>query len=159
MLFHWLRDYGKGRSGATDVVNQIFAMAKESSPEVFEGDSTIEPQRQAKFEFMCPWAAVALLDKDDATARKVMEELVDRLEIGLREGGVGDMKVGVHVRKYAAALHGRIRRYASLIDVQDWDTLGDALKEHGVNGGIVTSIRSRIEAGGAEKSKPKPKKA
>lgn len=107
---------------------------------------------------MCPWAGLALFKMSDAETRTlgrgVMEELVDRLEIGLREGGVGDMKVGVHVRKYAAALHGRVRRYAKLLDTQDWDGLEKALGEHGVGKQVATELQARLgEVGTGKKAR------
>ena len=158
MFFHWLKHYGKVRSGATDVVDDIFARARAASPKIFEGDSTVEPERQAKFEYMCPWVAAALLGRDEAGAKAVLEVMIDRLEIGLREGGVGDMKVGVHVRKYAAALHGRVRRYMSLMDSGDWKGLEAALGEHGVEKALAASLRNAGGRGEIEKVLPKPKK-
>lgn len=145
MFFHWLKHYGKGRGGATEVVDDIFARAVAASPAVFEGDSTKEPERQAKFEHVCPWVALALVNKDEAEAKRILEEMVDRLEIGLREGGVGDMKVGVHVRKYVAALHGRVRRYATLMDGGDWEGLAVALGEHGVDGAVVKELKKGLK--------------
>jgi hypothetical protein len=152
LFFHWLKHYGKRRSGATDVVNSIFAAAAKASPKIFGGDSTIEPERQAKFEYVCPWVAMALLDKDEAEAKLVLEAMIDRLEIGLREGGVGDMKVGVQVRKYAAALHGRVRRYMTLMSLRDWDGLAVALGEHGVDGKLVAPFKARLGVEGQKKA-------
>ena len=143
MIFHWLKLYGKRAGDATGTVDGVFATAAAAYPAIFEGDSSVEPERQAKFEYMAPWLAYALLDKTEAESRRILEVMVDRLEVGLREGGVGDMKVGVHVRKYAAALHGRVRRYATLLSAKDWDGLGVALDEHGVDRELVKKLEVR----------------
>lgn len=146
MLFHWLRDYGKAKRRATVVVDGIFEDARTASVEVFEADSRHDPSQQAKFEHMCPWAALHLMRLDGNAAREVMETLVDRLEVGLREGGVGDMAVGKRMRKYGAALHGRVRRYASHMERGEWKELGVALEEHGVDAGLVAHLRAKAAA-------------
>lgn len=92
---------------------------------------------------MCPWAALTIMKMDGPQAQPVLEALVDRIEVGLRENGVGDMKVGVHVRKYASALNGRIRRYASMLDARDWDGLVKALNEHGIDSRMAEKMRAR----------------
>src|SRR5690606_6597558 len=99
-----------------------------------------------KFEHMCPWAALHLMKLDGHDARDAMETLLDRMEVGLREGGVGDMAVGKHMRTYGAALHGRVRRYASLMERGDWAGLEAALGEHGVGAGVVADLRGKIAA-------------
>ncbi len=141
MFFHWLKLYGKRGRDATGTIDKVFADAAAAYPEVFAGDSQLEPVRQAKFEYMCPWLAKEMMDKPEAECRAILEAMVDRLEIGLREGGVGDMKVGVQVRKYTAALHGRVRRYASLMDRKDWDGLAAALGEHSVDARLVSKLK------------------
>ncbi|PZP39181.1 MAG: hypothetical protein DI585_05005, partial [Pseudomonas fluorescens] len=136
MFFHWLKVYGKpsGRAtadaspNASQVVDGAFANAKASTPDIFNLPSTHEPSQQAKFEHVCAWLALEFVNlEDDRKARAVVEEMVDRLEIGLREAGVSDMKVGVHVRKYASALHGRVRRYATLLQEGNQLALSKAL--------------------------------
>ncbi|RYG59249.1 MAG: hypothetical protein EON60_11010 [Alphaproteobacteria bacterium] len=146
MLFHWLTDYGKAKRRATVVVDSIFADAHVASPEVFDADSRLEPNQQAKFEHMCPWAALHLMQADGTKARDTMEALLDRIEVGLREGGVGDMAVGKRMRTYSAALHGRVRRYASLIERSEWDALVTALAEHGVPATVVAHLRTKAAA-------------
>lgn len=145
MFFHWLKLYGKRAGDATGTIDTVFADAAAAYPAIFAGDSSKEPERQAKFEYMSPWLALALLEKSEAESRKLLEVMVDRLEVGLREGGVGDMKVGVHVRKYAAALHGRVRRYASLLERKDWDGLALALGEHGVDTGLAAKLKAALK--------------
>ncbi len=143
MLFHWLRDYGKGKRRATAVVDGIFADAHAASEAIFEADSRHEPSQQAKFEHMCPWAALHLMRVEGVAARNLMETLLDRMEVGLREGGVGDMAVGKRMRKYGAALHGRVRRYASLMERDDWAGLETALAEHGIERGVASKLKAK----------------
>lgn len=146
MLFHWLTDYGNAKRRATVVVDSIFADARAASEAVFDADSRLEANQQAKFEYMCPWAALHLMEADGDKARDTLEALLDRIEIGLREGGVGDMTVGKRMRVYSAALHGRVRRYASLIERAEWAELEAALTEHGVAKTLVADLRGKRPA-------------
>ncbi len=146
MLFHWLTDYGNAKRRATVVVDLIFADAQAATPAIFEADSRNEPNQQAKFEHMCPWAALHLMQMEGDKARDAMEALLDRIEVGLREGGVGDMAVGKRMRTYSAALHGRVRRYASLMERSEWESLAAALGEHGVAPTVVADLRVKLGA-------------
>lgn len=101
-------------------------------PGIFAGNSRDEPVRQAKFEYMCAFLAAALVGVGGKARRAILEEMIDRLEIGLREAGVSDIKVGKEVRTYAAAMNGRLERYIPLIENEKWTDLELALESHGL---------------------------
>lgn len=144
MLFHWPRVYGGGRAKATADVDAVFAAAQAHAPGVFSQDSRLAPARQAKFEHVCLWAAAFMTRMDAAQRQRFVEGLIDRIEIGLRENGVGDMKVGVKVREHAGALNGRIGRYMALMAGRDWKGLAAAAKEHGVDKGVVKALEGAL---------------
>lgn len=79
-----------------------------------------------------------------AERQRFVEALIDRIEVGLRENGVGDMKVGVKVREHAGALNGRIGRYMALMAEKDWKGLRKAAGEHGVKGKPVEAIEGAL---------------
>lgn len=140
MLFHWLKLYGKPRPHATGdiatiatLVDTVFAAAKATSPAVFSLPSNKKPHRVAKLEHLAPFLAAATLKSSSHHSRALLEEFFDRLDIGLREAGVGEMRVGVEIRTYAAAVNGRIQRYQPLLEAKDWPNLTSALIEHGVD--------------------------
>jgi hypothetical protein len=135
VVFHLRRVYGGKRKDATAVVDAVFREAALEFPEVFGADSRNEVVRQAKFEAVCVVLARNLAGVEGQGYRAVLEEMVDRIEIGLREAGVGDIKVGKEVRMYAAALNGRLGRYIPLILQGDVAGLAAAAVEHGVGGG------------------------
>ncbi|TKW61571.1 MAG: hypothetical protein DI628_02805 [Blastochloris viridis] len=143
MIFHWLKLYGKHERRATAVVDVAFANAKAASPAVFEGDSTLDDVRKAKFEHACPWLALELTGADPRMTRNVVEVMIDRIEVGLREASVGDMKVGREVRSYASALNGRLQRYVPLIEQQDWQELAVAVAEHGIEPSLVQQLKGK----------------
>lgn len=155
MLFHWPRVYGALCRKATATANNThevllesaFKMAAEAAPEVFAADSRSEPAQQAKFENLCPWLALTLLPLEDEARRELLEQAIDRIEVGLREAGAGDMKVGVKVRAYAAAMNGRLGRYMPLIMKKDWKGLVAACSGHGVTPAVVENVRLAYEKG------------
>ena len=143
MIFHWLKLYGKPQRRATAVIDRVFTRAKQASAEVFEGDSTVDDIRKAKFEHACPWLALELIAADPRTTRTVVEAMIDRIEVGLREASVGDMKVGREVRAYASALNGRLQRYVPLIRQGDWQELATAMAGHGIAASLVQQLKAQ----------------
>jgi hypothetical protein len=143
-MFHWLGVYGGGRRKATADVDALFVAASLHAPEVFAADSRKEPARQAKFEHVSLWASAFMTRMNAAERQRFVEALIDRIEVGLRENGVGDMKVGVKVREHAGALNGRISRYMGLMAEKDWKGLKKAAGEHGVRGKAVEAIEGAL---------------
>lgn len=152
MVFHRLGVYGGGRAKATadanTAVDAIFAAARGASPAIFGQSSAKADARQAKFEHLCPWVALALGGMAENEARLLLEALIDRLEVGLREAGVGDMRVGKEVRAFAGALNGRVQRYGPLISARKWDDLGGAMAEHGVDKKLAQELGRGLQPGG-----------
>lgn len=147
MFFHWLKLYGKASSHATTVVatavvDTAFRHAVNASPAIFEADSTLDAVGKAKFEHVCPWLAQEIAGLDPKTTRSVVEAMVDRIEVGLREASVGDMKVGREVRTYAAALNGRLQRYVPLIQQNDWREMAAAMAEHNVDAAVAGQLEA-----------------
>lgn len=144
MLFHWFKHYGKQAPGATAVVDSVFTKARAAAPAVFAADSFQDTARKAKFEHMCPFLAQALAALpagQGAQRRAILEAMIDRIEIGLREGAVSDMRVGNEVRTYAAALNGRMQRYVPLLEAQNWPELTTAMAEHGVGAPVAKALQ------------------
>ncbi|MBI1308756.1 MAG: hypothetical protein GC129_02710 [Proteobacteria bacterium] len=148
MLFHWGRVYGGAASEATALVDAVFDAAAGAAPRIFEADSRAEPARQAKFEHMCAFLAAAVAGKAGKERRAALETMVDRLEVGLREAGVSDVKVGTEVRTYAAAMNGRVLRYEPLILKEKWEDLAQALAAHGVEAKVAAKVRKCVAGGG-----------
>lgn len=144
MFFHWLRVYASAGDSATASaharVDDVFARACAASPAVFAADSRVEALRLAKFEHLCPWAAL-LMPVEKLEKRAFLEVLVERFDIGLREAGVGDLSVGRKVRVLAGALHGRLQRYGPLLEARKWPEMAQALAEHGVEERVVEALR------------------
>ncbi len=139
MGFHdWLGYVGRlvrARGDAPPVsplVDDAFADARRRWPAIWAADSRNEPARQAKFECLCLCLAETMAPLDVKMQQRVLEEVVDRLDIGLREAGVGDMTVGKEVRAYAGALHGRLLAYMPLIKNEKFDEIKAVAARHGV---------------------------
>jgi hypothetical protein len=139
MLFHGLRGYlarwlpARGsHATATAFVDRAFAVAQAQAPVLWAADSRQEPARQAKFEHLCVVLAQEFGRLDAGLQQMVLEEVIDRLDIGLREAGVGDMAVGKHVRAFAGALHGRLVAYTALLREGKVKEFNDLAKSHGV---------------------------
>lgn len=131
------------------MVDGVFLAAKAADPKVFAADSSQEVARQAKFEVACVALAAAVTPMADLELRRaVLEEMVDRLEIGLREGGVGDMTIGPKVRTYAAAMNGRLIRYEELILAKNWAGLAKAAGGHQVAEKAVKTLVKGLAKGG-----------
>ncbi len=143
MIFHWLKLYGKQERRATAVVDRAFNNAKAASPDVFGGDSYVDDVRKAKFEHACPWLALELVGANPRTTRNVVEAMIDRIEVGLREASVGDMKVGREVRAYASALNGRLQRYVPLMQQEDWQEVAVAMAEHGIAPELAQQLKGQ----------------
>lgn len=147
MFFHWLRAYGGAKADATALADKVMAGAKAAAPRVFAADSALEPARQAKFEWMCVFLALETAKLKPRGKRGLLEEMVDRLEVGLREAGVGDMTVGKQVRTYAAAMNGRLLRYEPLILKGKMDGLVKATAKHGVALKGAKEVEKRLARG------------
>ncbi len=145
MFFHWLKHYGKQAPGATAVVDTVFTQARAAAPAVFAADSFQDTARKAKFEHMCPFLAQTLAHlpagQGAQQRRAILEAMIDRIEIGLREAAVSDMKVGPEVRAYAAALNGRMQRYVPLVQANNWPELTAAMAQHGVGSSVAKALQ------------------
>ena len=151
---HWQRVYGGLRrlaspQGGAEAwaeawVNAAFAQAKAHSPAVFAASSQHEPERQRKFEHVCAWFAAYWPHIPAPERQNVLEALIDRLEIGLREASVGDLQVGRQIQAMAAAAHGRLRRYGPLLLGDDPAPLAAALAEHGVAAELAERLREPL---------------
>lgn len=108
----------KATGGATEkALDAIFAQAAALNPKLWAQSSADTPTRQAKFERFALALAVymARASLTPNQRRDVLEGAIERLAIGLREAGVGDMAVSKEIRTLAGALHGRLKIYENLI--------------------------------------------
>ncbi|NBX86650.1 MAG: hypothetical protein EBQ80_05410 [Proteobacteria bacterium] len=150
---HDAKDYASAGQSATaqsaivapeDVVNRAFALAQAAAPAVFAADSQQEVARQAKFSHACVALALLLRGMAEKPRLRVIEAMIDRLDVGLREAAVGDMSVGKHIRVLAGALNGRLLRYKPLIDKGDWQGLATAAAEHGITPATVQNLKKTL---------------
>lgn len=134
-----------GRKAMADAwVDAAFMQAKTHNPAVFAASSQHEPERQRKFEHVCAWFAAYWPHIPAAERRRVLEALIDRLEIGLREASVGDLLVGRQIQAMAAAAHGRLQRYGPLLLGENPEPLAAALGEHGVAPELAEMLREPL---------------
>lgn len=72
--------------------------------------------------------------KSIATARDLSQSLfrvmLNNLDEGLRESGVGDMGIGRHIKQMAAGFYGRVASYEAAVTGQDRIALAEALKRN-----------------------------
>ena len=113
-MFHWFKQWcQKGldvKHDATRMVDAMFARASLAQPEAFAASRMEEEAREVRFVATLEQLAPTLLSVEaPALRRAVLEEFIERIEIGLREGGVGDMSVGKKVRAYAGRIKGNLR--------------------------------------------------
>ena len=145
---YWDMFLGLGRARERRVaeawLDAALAQAKAHSPAVFAASSQHEPERQRKFEHVCAWLAAYWPHIPPAARQGVLEALIDRLEIGLREASVGDLQVGRQIRAMAAAAHGRLQRYGGLLLQDDVAALATALGEHGVAPELAERLREPL---------------
>jgi hypothetical protein len=134
-------------NGVAGMVDSIFVDAKAAAPAIFSLPSNTKINRNAKLEHLIPFLALQTLHTTPHQSRAVLEEFLDRLDIGLREAGVGEMKVGVEIRTYAAALNGRLQRYKPLMEAADWPNLATALAEHGVSATVAKNLQKSLAKG------------
>jgi hypothetical protein len=113
-------------------LDAIFAQAAALNPKLWAKDSGDIPTRQAKFErFALVFAGyLARARLTPAQRREVLEAAIERLAIGLREAGVGDMAVSKEIRAMAGALHGRLKIYENTIQNNDKKLFLKALSQH-----------------------------
>jgi cytochrome b pre-mRNA-processing protein 3 len=98
----------------------------------FAADKTAEDDKTARFEAIALPMTVALwlLKASPAhaeVAQRAHDAMFDDFDAALREYGVGDLSVGKHVKKYAAAFYGRLTAYTPAYDTADAAALAEAL--------------------------------
>lgn len=126
------------------LIDAAFEVARAAVPEIFAADSALHVARQAKFEHVCVVLALLLGTMEGREQVRVLEAMIDRLEVGLREAAVGDMSVGKQMRVLAGALNGRLERYKILIEKEDLVGLAVAAGEHGVGAGGVEKMKKGL---------------
>jgi len=142
MLHKLLRYVGLAQPASTPLavatLNAAFAAAQAGNPQLWGKPSQHIPTRQAKFAEFCLHLA-SRLPTPAASRRAVLEAAIDRLEIGLREAGVGDLAVAKEIRTLAATLHGRLQVYEKHIKNQNYRQFYAAARRHGVAAGSVAA--------------------
>ncbi|MBZ0324935.1 MAG: ubiquinol-cytochrome C chaperone family protein, partial [Alphaproteobacteria bacterium] len=89
-----------------------------------------------RFELLALHMALVLMRLKDQgeEARELSQALFDRMfadmDRNLRDMGVGDLKVGKHVRRMAEALYGRLRAYERGLAAAQDDALAEALRRN-----------------------------
>jgi hypothetical protein len=118
---------------AEAVIDAAFRKAQANNPKLWANSSEDIPTRQAKFEEFTLFLALNLPPVSQPKARRaVLEAAITRLDIGLREAGVGDTSFSREIRTIAAALHGRLQVYEKFIISQDISALKSATLKHDI---------------------------
>jgi hypothetical protein len=118
---------------AEAVIDAAFRKAQANHAKLWGQNSAHIPTRQAKFEEFCLYLAATLPPVSQPKARRaVLEAAIERLDIGLREAGVGDTSFSREIRTIAAALHGRLQAYEKFIISQDLAALQRVALSHGI---------------------------
>jgi hypothetical protein len=141
-MLHSAEVYGKLKPKASALVDDILRLSKKAAPDVFLRPNTEKNDRLMKMEELALWLAGAMQALGAAERQAVFETLLDRLEIGLREAGVGDVAVAHQMNDMAAALHGRLQRYGPLIAAKDWVGLESAVTEHHLPAARVVALKN-----------------
>lgn len=125
---------------AESVLDTTIAAARKGNPKLWAASSANIPTRQAKFEELCLHLARHMPPLSQPRARRaVLEAAITRLEIGLREAGVGDLGVAREIRTLAAALHGRLKLYENCIINHDIKALITAALAHGITPAVANA--------------------
>lgn len=121
-------------AGVQKQLDAIFAQAISQNPTLWAKSSAHAPTRQEKFERFALFFAkhLATTPLTPTQRRALLEAAIVRLEIGLREAGVGDMGVSKEIRTLAAALNGRIQSYEKLFTNNNKRELIKASEQHNI---------------------------
>lgn len=130
---------------AEAVIDAAFGKARANHPQLWAKNSAHIPTRQAKFEEFCLYLSTSLPPTSHSKARRaVLEAAIARLDIGLREAGVGDTSFSREIRSITAALHGRLQVYEKYIVSQDIAALHSAALKHGIAPRTLQAILQEI---------------
>lgn len=115
------------------LLDAVFQLARETAPEIFAEKMPSEIRQKERFALVMPFVAMAIVRLDEAEVRQALvERLINRLEVGLREAGVGDIGVSHRMRAMAGTINGRLQRYVPLMAAENRDELRAVLAEHKV---------------------------
>lgn len=117
------------RAECDSVVQWVLNESGYHFPDLFAEESADKYQREAKFQAISVFFAMALhkLKDDVELAQQVHDEMFDRFDIAMREQGVADVRVGAEIRKLSSAFQGRMASYTQAFDADSASKLEEAL--------------------------------
>jgi cytochrome b pre-mRNA-processing protein 3 len=134
MLFDWLENRARRRKAAEGLYQAALTQSRDPA---FYARLEVADTLDGRFDLLCLHISLILnrLNGDAArSAHKLAQSLFDamfrRMELDLREMGIGDLAVPRHMKKMMKAFNGRLHAYAAALNADEKDALTHAVMKN-----------------------------
>ena len=133
MLFQWLKRKSRRRKSASDLYQAALTQSRQSE---FYDAMAVADTMDGRFDLLS-LHMILLIDRLNTLGgpgRKLGQALFDsmfkRMELDLREMGIGDLGVPKHMQKMMKAFNGRAHAYQTALEAQDASALEIAVAKN-----------------------------